>query len=145
MGRDSVREDASRKMQVADQKRLLAGVRVLLVEDEVDVAHLLIFMLSEAGAQIAWVMQSVEALAQLNQSHPDVLICNIKLPDHNGDWLIQKIRQAELGTKYRLPALAVSSYTREFAEEKMLKAGFDSFLPKNFDEEELISTILELV
>lgn len=123
----------------------LAGVQILLVEDELDVATLLRLILNEAGADVTWVMQSNEALAYLQHCGPNILLSNIKLPDHNGDWLIQKIRQAELEKRQHLPAIALTSYTREFVAENLLKVGFDRFLPKDFDFEELTSTILELL
>jgi CheY-like chemotaxis protein len=129
----------------AHQEQDLAGVQVLLVEDEFDVANLLLFILREAGANVVWVMQASEALARLIEFHPDVLVCNIKLPDYDGDRLIQEIRQAESNTTRHLPAIAITSYTRDFVAKRMLEAGFDRFLPKHFDPEQLISTVLDLV
>ncbi|MBD2081790.1 response regulator [Leptolyngbya sp. FACHB-17] len=129
----------------AHQTQLLAGVKVLLVEDECDVADLLLFILSEAGAEAIWVTQANDALAQLHRSRPDILLSNIRLPDRNGNWLIQEIRQAEFGRMARLPAIAVTSYTREFNANKVLESGFDRFLPKHIDPEEIISAILDLV
>jgi PleD family two-component response regulator len=91
----------------AKHKQPLARVQVLLVEDEVDVANLLLFILNEAGAEVLWVMQSNDALACLHHFHPDILLSNIRLPDHDGDWLIQEIRQAELERMAHLPAIAL--------------------------------------
>ncbi|MBD1847263.1 response regulator [Cyanobacteria bacterium FACHB-63] len=129
----------------AHQTHPLAGVKVLLVEDECDIADLLLFILSEAGAEAIAVRQAKDALAQLHRSRPDILLSNVRLPDRNGDWLIQEIRQAEFGRMPRLPAIAVTSYTREFDANTVLEAGFDRFLPKLIDPEEIISAILDLV
>ncbi|MBD1847005.1 response regulator [Cyanobacteria bacterium FACHB-63] len=129
----------------AHQTQPLAGVKVLLVEDECDMADLLLFILSEAGAEATWVMQANDALAQLHRSRPDILLSNIRLPDRNGNWLIQEIRQAEFGRMPHLPAIAVTSYMRGFNANTVLEAGFDRFLPKHIDPEEIISTILDLV
>ncbi|WP_088889538.1 response regulator [Leptolyngbya ohadii] len=128
-----------------DGETPLAGVQVLLVEDEFDIATLLLFILLEAGAEAVWVVQSREALDCLDHFHPDILLSNIKLPDHDGDWLIQEIRQAESVEMPRLPAIAITSYTRDVAATQVLEAGFDRFMPKHFDPEEIISTILDLV
>lgn len=117
----------------------------MLVEDEFDIADLLLFILNEAGAEAIWVMQSRDALASLPQVHPDILLSNVRLPDRDGDWLIQEIRQGEVERRQRLPAIALTSYTREVAADRMIEAGFDRFLPKRFDREELISTILDLI
>ncbi|HIK16427.1 MAG TPA: response regulator [Leptolyngbyaceae cyanobacterium M33_DOE_097] len=123
----------------------LAGIQVLLVEDEVDVAFLLQFILKNAGAEVVWVRSVSKAFEQLQYSQPDILVCDVKLPDQNGDRLIQQIRQLEMGTSLHLPAIALSSYTREISAEKMIKAGFERFLPKDFDAEQLISSVLALI
>lgn len=123
----------------------LAGVQVLLVEDELDIADLILFILNDAGAEAVWVMHSNEALACLRHFQPDILLSNVRLPDRDGDWLIREIRQAELDREARLPAIAITSYTREVAADKMLAAGFDRFMHKLFDEGDIISTILDLL
>lgn len=136
--------DTTRKTQ-ANPDQPLAGIQVLLVEDEFDIANLLLFILSEAGAEAVWVMQSNDALACLHHFHPDILLSNVRLPDRDGDWLIQEIRQAELERIAHLPAIAITSYTREVSADKVLEAGFNRFMPKHFDPEEIISTILDLI
>ncbi len=139
----TTRSNASQKQTSSAQP--LAGLRVLLVEDEFDVASLLLFILAEAGAEVVWVAQSSDALACLPTVHPDILLSNIRLPDQDGDWLIQAIREAESETHHHLPAVAITSYTREVTEQKVLEAGFERFLSKTFDPDQLIATILELV
>lgn len=123
----------------------LAGVRVLLVEDELDIADLLLFILQEAGAEVTWVTQADEALFHVNQNCPDILVSNVRLPRQDGDWLIRQIRATETESSQHLPAIAVTSYTREFAASRMLEAGFEEFLPKDFESGQLISTILRLI
>lgn len=132
-------------VEQAHQNQPLAGVQILLVEDEFDMANLLLFILEDAGAEVVLSMWASAALAQLARFQPDVLICDIKLPDYNGDRLIQEIRQAELNTTQHLPAIAITSYTRRVAAEAMLNCGFDRFMVKHFGPDEIISTILALV
>lgn len=129
----------------AQQGQPLKGVKILLVEDELDVAYLLMFIFNDAGADVYWTVQASDALAYLKYFHPSILVCDIKLPDYDGDVLMQEIRQSETQTSNHLPALAITSYTREFAEERILASGFDCFLPKHFDIEQLVSTVLNLV
>jgi DNA-binding response OmpR family regulator len=64
--------------------QLLTDVQILLIEDEFDVANLLLFILVEAGVEVVLGMRSADAITSLRHFHPDVLLCNIKLPDHNG-------------------------------------------------------------
>jgi CheY-like chemotaxis protein len=128
-----------------NQSSPLEGIDVLLVEDELDIAELLIVMLKCAGAKVVWAALADEALNLLEHSEPDVLVCNVRLPDRDGDWLIQQIRAKEAGGSQHLPAVAVTSYSRDITAEPMLSAGFDCFLSKLQDPNEFISTIAHLL
>lgn len=123
----------------------LSGLQILLVEDEEDMAFLLLFVLETAGAEVVWVSKSIEALGCLVSFHPHVLISNVRLPDYDGDWLIREVRQMEHGDVRHVPAIALTSCTREVADWKILDAGFERFLDKQTDSDELISIILGLV
>lgn len=123
----------------------LSGLQILLVEDEVDMAVLLQFVLEMAGAEVAWVSTSVDALGYLVSFCPHVLISNVRLPDHDGDWLIQEVRRIEQDDVHHIPAIAVTSCIREVSARKMLDAGFERFLDKQTDTDELISTIIDVI
>jgi CheY-like chemotaxis protein len=128
-----------------DHAAMLQGVDILLVEDELDIAELLIVMLESAGASVAWATLAEEALTVIQHSQPDVLLCNVKLPDRNGDWLIRQIRTKEAGQSYHLPAVAVTSFARDVTAERMLSAGFDRFLSKLQSPNEIVLTIAQLL
>ncbi len=121
---------------------LLTGIQILLVEDEPDVATFLLFLLEEAGAEVTVLTEAIPALAILEELRPDVLLSNVKLPDQDGDWLIRQIRTHESEAVRLLPAVAVTSYLREVAAASLLSAGFDFFLPKLTDPDNLIATVL---
>ena len=70
----------------------LKGVQVLLVEDEPDIAELLAFMLTDAGAKVTHAPSAFEALQKLDQGLPDVIVCNLRLPDIDGRQLLHCIR-----------------------------------------------------
>jgi CheY-like chemotaxis protein len=119
----------------------LEGLQVLLVEDEPDISELFVFVLEGLGADIVRATSAAEALIALENSHPDILLCNLKLPDLDGFNLIQQIRRQEINPE-ELPAIAISSYTREYSREAVLNAGFQLYLPKPIDPEELGAEIL---
>lgn len=123
---------------------LLAGLTVLLVEDEPDIAELFTFILEEYGAEVILVNSAVEALSKLGQRRPDILVSNVRLPEEDGRWLIEQIRHLD-EVWSELPAIAVTSYTREVDAEGALQSGFQHFMPKPLDPDELVQEILKLV
>jgi CheY-like chemotaxis protein len=122
--------------------RSLENLQVLLVEDEPDMVDLLLWMLEDARCHVRIAYSAEEALTLLKDYQPDVLVCNIKLPNQNGKWLIQQIRAS---SQPHLPAIAVSSYEREVTQQSVFDAGFQHFLGKPFTPDELTEAILRLV
>lgn len=93
-----------------DTSRVLSGIRVLLVEDEPDIADLLIFVLETAGAEVLSFEYAKLALESCESLYPDILLCNIRLPIEDGYWLIQQIRIHSCMALRQLPAIALTSY-----------------------------------
>jgi CheY-like chemotaxis protein len=129
-------------MQIPTQ---LSGVHVLLVEDEPDIAELLSFVLRDAGADVIEVPSASEALHHLTHYSPSIIVCNIRLPDMNGGELLKTIRFKQADISQQIPAIAVTSYSREYSWTEAIKAGFDRFLLKPIEPDQLVSEILSLV
>ncbi|MEH2155104.1 response regulator [Nostoc sp.] len=123
----------------------LVGTRILLVEDEPDIADLLIFILEAAGAEVMALTDAEAALTLVESLHPDILVSNVKLPEHDGNWLIEQIRVHSRPFLRELPAIAITSYTREVSSYKALNAGFDRFLVKLESPEEIVDEIVHLL
>jgi CheY-like chemotaxis protein len=75
---------------------------------------------------VTCVSSATEALEFLENRYPDILISDIRLPDADGLWLIQRIRARGIGSD-RLPAIATTSYSRDFNRHTVLAAGFQVF------------------
>ncbi|MDZ7964952.1 MAG: response regulator [Nostoc sp. DedSLP03] len=123
----------------------LVGTLILLVEDEPDIADLLTFILEAAGAEVMALSDAEEALFLVESLHPDILLCNMKLPDRDGSWLIEQIRVHSCPSLRQLPAIAITSYTREVSSYKALNAGFNRFLVKFESPEEIVNEIANLL
>ncbi|AVH73069.1 response regulator [Nostoc sp. 'Lobaria pulmonaria (5183) cyanobiont'] len=123
----------------------LIGTTILLVEDEPDIADLLTFILETAGAEVMALSDAETALDLIESLHPDILVCNVKLPDHDGNWLIEQIRVNSCSSIRELPAIAITSYTREVSSHKALNAGFNRFLVKLESPEEIVDEIVSLL
>jgi CheY-like chemotaxis protein len=72
---------------------------------------------------------------------PDVLVSDLAMPDEDGYSLISKLRQTENGNGH-IPAVALTSYVEE--RTRALAAGFNMFVPKPVQPNELISAIATL-
>lgn len=122
----------------------LSGLCVLLVEDEPDLADLFMIVLQQYGAEVLVATTAAAGLQALDKQ-PDVLVCNIRLPDLDGRQLLKLVRAQDAKRTSRLPAIGVTSYTRDISAVEVSRSGFDRFLYKPLDAEQLVLEILALV
>jgi len=122
----------------------LDDVRVLLVDDDPDTLQILSVMLEESKASVQIAASVREALEVLEWFTPDVLVSDLAMPDEDGYALIGKIRQAENGNGRNIPAVALISYVRVEDRTRALSAGFNMFVPKPVEPDELITAIANL-
>lgn len=122
----------------------LDGIRVMLVEDDVDGRELLTLVLEEAGATVRPSASVREALADLPGFDPHVLVSDLGLPDEDGYALIRQIREREAGRPVRLPAIALTGFARAADRDRALSAGFQRHVVKPVDPATLTKLIAEL-
>ena len=125
--------------------RMLAGIRVLLVEDDDDSREFLRVLLEQGGLEVEAVASAPEALAAWRARPPAVLISDIEMPGEDGFSLIRQVRAAEPERGPHVTALAVTAHAGEVARQRALAAGYDRHLPKPVDPRALAETLLELV
>jgi PAS domain S-box-containing protein len=123
----------------------LAGVRVLVVEDEPDACELLLLTLGERGAEVTIASTTDEASALLDSACPDVLVSDIELPGGSGYELIKRVRQSSDEVIRRVPAVALTAHARTEDRVRALLAGFDTHVPKPVEPAELVTVIASLV
>ncbi|MEH2213920.1 hybrid sensor histidine kinase/response regulator [Nostoc sp.] len=123
----------------------LAGLRVVVVDDEADTRNFLSFMFEEYGAFATAVASVDEALAVLEQAKPDILISDIGMSGQDGYTLIRKLRSLEPEKGGRIPAIALTAYTREEDRLKALSAGFQQHLSKPIDPNKLIAAVANIL
>lgn len=132
------------KAQVNGSPRL-DGVQVLLVDDDSDTLQILKAVLSRFGANVELAESVAQAWEILSQFKPDIVVSDLAMPDEDGYSLIQKIRAAETGNGQRMAALALTACVRIEDRTRALSAGFNMFVPKPVEPDELISAIGNLV
>jgi CheY-like chemotaxis protein len=122
----------------------LAGVRVLLVDDDRDTLQTLVALLVEANATVQVAASAAEALALLEWYTPDVLVSDLAMPDADGYSLIGEVRAREAETGKQTPAVALTAYVTVEDHVRASAAGFDIFVSKPVEPNELIMAIANL-
>ncbi len=122
----------------------LDGIAILIVEDDDDARELMQAVLEQRGARV-WAASSVSQAFELLESiQPNVIVSDIAMPDEDGFSLARRIRQRPADTG-PMPIVAVSAYAAASDRVRALAAGFDCYLHKPVDFDELSLAINGLV
>jgi PAS domain S-box-containing protein len=122
----------------------LSGLRVLVVDDELDTRELVAAVLTTCGAEVVSLGSATEALDQMERQRFDLLISDIGMPEMNGYDLIGRIRQLAEEDGGRTPAIALTAYAGIDDRKRALAAGDEMHIPKPFAVAELISAAIFL-
>jgi len=119
----------------------LDGLRVLVVDDDPEALALAAAILTGAGAEARTCLAAPDALDQLRQWRPDVLVSDIEMPGEDGYTLIAKVRALDAGAGGRTPAVALTAYGRMQDRVRSLAVGYTMHVPKPVDPGELTTII----
>jgi PAS domain S-box-containing protein len=119
----------------------LGGLRVLVVDDDRETLESLAAVLSGAGAQARTASSASRALEILGHWLPDVIVSDIGMPEDDGYSLIRKVRALPPERGGRIPALALTAYTRVEDRLAVLASGFQAHIPKPIDAAELVAVV----
>jgi len=122
----------------------LAGLRVLVVDDQADARELLATVLTGCGADVMTVSSADEALSAIEESKPSVLVSDIEMPERDGHSLIRQVRSIEGEQGARILAVALTAHARAEDRMRALAAGYDMHIPKPVEPAELIAVIASL-
>jgi len=124
----------------------LAGKQVLVVETSVEIRQFLKTGLEAFGAKVTAVGSAGEAMAELQQSRPDVLVSDMTVSGADGCDLIRRIRAMErFEHRELLPAVALTTGgIQEEDSAEALSAGFQRHLSKPVEATQLVSAIAQL-
>jgi PAS domain S-box-containing protein len=123
----------------------LDGLRILVVDDEADTRELLRQGLEYCGAKVKVVGSAAEALDVLMATVPDVLISDIGMPGVDGYDLIRQVRGLPPDRGGKVPAIALTAYTRTEDRLQSLRAGYDMHVPKPVELAELVAVAATVV
>jgi signal transduction histidine kinase/uncharacterized protein with PIN domain len=122
----------------------LAGLLVVVVDDEPDARDLLREVLEACGAEVTAAASAAEALAVIERARPDVLVSDIGMPGEDGYSLMRRVRARESVAEGHLPAAALTAYARPEDRSLALAAGYDLHLAKPIDPGELAAAVARL-
>ncbi|MGB8241549.1 MAG: Hpt domain-containing protein [Azonexus sp.] len=112
---------------------------VMVVDDSLTVRKITSRLLTREGYQVVLAKDGVDALEQLLEVVPDVVISDIEMPRMDGFDLVRNIRaDKRLGA---LPVIMITSRTAEKHRNYALEIGASHYLGKPYDEDELLSLI----
>jgi PAS domain S-box-containing protein len=122
----------------------LAGLRVMVVDDEMDTCEMVCTSLEQCGSDVRIVSSASEALAELDKWLPDVLIADISMPEVDGYELIRAVRERAPHAGGKIPAVALTAMARIEDRVKALNAGYQMHVPKPVELDELRAIVASL-
>ena len=116
----------------------LNNLSIVVVDDHLDSAALLAAILEMCGAKVRMTTSASEALAAVEDARPAVLVSDIAMPERDGYWLLEQVRSKRGASP---PVIAVTAHADFHDRQRALRAGFDAYLVKPVDPDELCEAV----
>jgi CheY-like chemotaxis protein len=127
------------------RSRPLAGVRLLIVEDNSDTRNALKFLLEYNGAEVLTAASADEGRAAFAELRPHVLISDLGMPGEDGFAFLASVRALTTEQGSETPALAFSAMSPVNALARARDVGFQAFLRKPGDVLLVVPTVVRLL
>jgi PAS domain S-box-containing protein len=122
----------------------LAGITVLVVDDELDARNLIRRVLEECGAQVLLASSAKEGLEVLRRERPHMLVSDIGMPGEDGYAFIRQVRNLSDADGGRTPAAALTAFARAEDRTRALRAGYQTHVAKPVEPTELSAVVASL-
>ena len=130
--------------QPADDVPSLAGIRVLIIDDDEESRDVVAAHLHGSHAAVSTAHSAADGFALLQREHFDVLLADIGMPGEDGYSLIRRVRALCPPGSASIPAAALTAFAREEDRERALQAGFQLHLAKPIDASALVAAVATL-
>ena len=140
-------EETDKKLELWDsegERPNLAGLRVLLVDDEPDTLEVLRVVLSQFGAEVRGAVSTVDALKTFLEWRPDVLVSDLGMPGEDGYALIDRVRSLRPEQGRDTPAAALTAHVRDEDRVLALAKGYQAHINKPVDPTHLAAAVATL-
>jgi signal transduction histidine kinase/response regulator RpfG family c-di-GMP phosphodiesterase len=128
----------------ADEGVRLDHVRVLVVDDETDARILVSEVLSDTGAVVRTAESAADALAQIQEFLPHVIVSDIAMPGADGYHLIRQLRALPAARGGSIKAVALTAFARSEDVQRALAEGFERHMSKPLDVDKLKAVVAAL-
>ena len=127
-----------------DKELHLSGMLILVVDDEEDTRQLLVQSLTFYGATVITADSAKQAMTEILDKNPDVMVSDIGMPDEDGYSLIRRIRALPDKQHNAIPAIALTAFTRAQDRMRALTSGYQNHVSKPVEPDELATVIASL-
>jgi CheY-like chemotaxis protein/anti-sigma regulatory factor (Ser/Thr protein kinase) len=119
----------------------LNGLRVLVVDDEIDARDLIKRILCDCNAIVLTAASAAEALPLVERERPGLLVSDIGMPDVDGFELLAQVRALGPGRGGAVPAIALTAFARSEDRLRALECGFRDHVSKPVEPTELVRAV----
>lgn len=145
---DAAHHAAPEAEQIAQEQAQAAvepapGVTVMVVDDSITVRKVTSRLLERHNMQVITAKDGVDAVAMLQEHHPDVMLLDIEMPRMDGFELARHMQNSELLND--IPIIMITSRTGEKHRNRAMELGVRSYLGKPYQEAELLDNIYTLL
>jgi CheY-like chemotaxis protein len=123
----------------------LTGLKIAIVEDRTEVREALAGFLRGRGALVMTCSGALEGSKTIKNLPPDLLVCEIALPDPNGFELLHSIYELAAGAGQRIPVIAMTGRPIRGYRQRVREAGFQKHLFKPFTPDQLLDAIFSVL
>ena len=120
---------------------LLAGVRILVVDDDLDMLDLLVLALGRAGAQVRSAKSAAEARVEVYAQTPHLVITDLAMPLENGLCVLRDVQSLRPLANHPVRAILLTAYADAAMRRTAEGLGFDLVLGKPMDPINVVEQI----
>ena len=138
-----LREEGVQKVDELNEIARPRTRKIMIVDDSVTVRKVTTRLMERQGWEVTTAKDGVDAVNQLQNIYPDVVLLDIEMPKMDGFEVLRTVRRDP--RLANLPIIMITSRTGEKHKQQALELGVNRFLGKPFQEANLISTIDEVI
>ncbi|MGD0767037.1 MAG: ATP-binding protein [Tepidisphaeraceae bacterium] len=129
----------------AASRSQLQGLKVLVVDDELDARELIKRVLEDCKAEVLTAGSAAEAMPILVQQKPDVLLSDIGMPQVDGYDFLRQVRAMTAQSGGKIPAIALTAFARSEDRTRALMSGYQVHVSKPVEPAELVATVASVM